>query len=333
MKILFCGQMLFDQVPVIARRLSSDFECFRITEEKPNGSHAELCKDIDAIVTECLNEHCPAMPRLRLLQVPLAGMDKIHLNALSSKVTICNVHEHEVAVAEYAIGVMLAWSQQLLPMHESFRRGEWNFGSRNGGFRHRELWDRTVGIIGFGRIGRAIAERASALGMTVIACNRSCVDDPGPAVRKVLRLEELDHLLADSDFVVVSIALTPETAGLIGRRELAQMRQSGVLINVARGVCVDEDALFEACVEKRIAGAVIDSWYYYPSAENISPRPSRNPFWEIDNVIMTPHAAAWTEEVLARRLNVISSNIMGFARGAPLLNVVRLGYLEVALNE
>ena len=133
---------------------------------------------------------------------------------------------------------------------------------------------------------------------------------------------ELAHLLEAADFVVIACPLTAATQGLIGRAELARMRKDAVLINVARGPIVDEDALFEALSRRTIGGAVLDTWYRYPGGGDASTRPSRHPFHELDNVVMTPHCSGWTEGLMERRFAVIGDNLERLAAGQPLLNQV-----------
>jgi phosphoglycerate dehydrogenase-like enzyme len=133
----------------------------------------------------------------------------------------------------------------------------------------------------------------------------------------------LHAVLAESDFVLLALPLDDSTHGVIGARELAQMKPTGVIINVARGGLIDESALFQACRDKRIGGAAIDAWYRYPRANNPRGRPSTLPFHELDNVVMTPHASAWTDGLRPRRNRVIAENLDRLARGDPLLNVVR----------
>jgi phosphoglycerate dehydrogenase-like enzyme len=110
---------------------------------------------------------------------------------------------------------------------------------------------------------------------------------------------------------------------VIGTQQLARMKSTAVIINVARGALIDERALFDACKEKRIGGAVIDTWFKYPRDANQVADPSNLPFRELDNVIMTPHASGWTEGLRPRRCRMIAANLDRLARGEPLVNVVR----------
>jgi phosphoglycerate dehydrogenase-like enzyme len=133
---------------------------------------------------------------------------------------------------------------------------------------------------------------------------------------------ELDHLLEAADFVVVACPLSEATRGLIGKAELDRMKPGAVLINVARGPIVDEDALFAALRARRIGGAALDTWYRYPEGDDPALRPSRHPFHEQGNVVMTPHCSGWTEGLMARRFALICDNLERLQAGRPLLNQV-----------
>ena len=158
--------------------------------------------------------------------------------------------------------------------------------------------------------------------MSVLACGRTARSGDALVVR-VTSMDSLNELLAVSDFVLLALPLDSSTTGLIGERELKRMKSSAVIINVARGALIDEAALFTACKEHRIGGAIIDTWYRYPAQGSDQGEPSRMPFRDLENVIMTPHASAWTEGLRPRRCRMIAQNLDRLARGDPLLNVVR----------
>lgn len=184
-----------------------------------------------------------------------------------------------------------------------------------------ELAGRTLGILGYGRIGRAVARHARAFDMAVRAIRRNPerraaedrvrVDGPG-ALNPVLR--EADHL-------AITLSLSSETRGLIGVRELGLMKRSAFLINVARGEVVEQAALYHALADGSIAGAALDVWYRYPS-EAGALRPSDAPFHELANVLMTPHVSGWTEGMLEARSRLIAANAARLLAGEPLLNLV-----------
>jgi phosphoglycerate dehydrogenase-like enzyme len=182
---------------------------------------------------------------------------------------------------------------------------------------------RTIGIIGYGRIGREVAERAAGLKCRVLAANRSAIADPAPA-ETVFPLAEIDRMLPLCDTVLIACALAPETTGLIDAQRLALMKPGALLIpgNVARARIVDEDALYAALKDGHLGGAALDVWWQYPTQAEPDRRPSRRPVHELPNVLMTPHCASTTDAMAERRWSVVAGNLDLFARGEKLENVV-----------
>jgi phosphoglycerate dehydrogenase-like enzyme len=162
------------------------------------------------------------------------------------------------------------------------------------------------------------------MGVKVLGCARSAPPDTGSLAR-FHPLAELDAFVAECDFVILAIALTPETTGLFDAARLARMKRDAVLINLARGPVVDERALYEALTGGTIAGAVIDTWWRYPDASNPNPRGSAFPFHELSNVMMTPHSSQWTEQMMDRRWDMVVANLRRLQRGEALADVVRRG--------
>jgi len=185
-----------------------------------------------------------------------------------------------------------------------------------------ELAGKTLGILGYGRIGQAVARRALAFDMEVLGIRRDAAR-PDPHRLAFLRgPAALDEVLARADYVAITLALTPDTRGLIGARELARMKATAVLINVARGEVVDEDALYDALHRGTIAGAALDVWYRYPTGD-VPTEPGHRPFHALPNVLMTPHVSGWTEGMMDARAGVIAENIHRAARGEAPLNHIR----------
>ncbi len=275
--------------------------------------------DADVLISPRFTpEMAGAAKNLRLIQTIGAGTDEIDFQTVPAGATVCNVYGHETAIAEYVLMTMLALDRDLLGLDRRLRRGDW--GDRSP---QRELRRRTLGLVGLGAIGTEVARYAARLGMRAIAVTRS--PDPDRAERLGLAflggLADLRRVLSDADFVVVAVPLNAATLGMIGERELGAMKPTAYLINVARGRIVDEGALYQALRGRRIAGAAIDVWYRYP-ARNECRSPSDQPFHELENVIMTPHIAGWTEGTVRHRWNAIGENLRRLACGEPLLNVV-----------
>lgn len=320
MRVLFLGAFAASQASRITRHLETALDVEILAEDRGPALAPALGK-ADILVSGAWTRHYPSAPRLRLLQVPLAGIDQIDLAALPKGVAVCNAYGHEPAIGEFAILAMLAWRHRLFEIAGSFRAGSWEWSPLTGGQLRGELAGSTVGIVGLGRIGCEVAWRAAAFGCRVLAANRTPRERP-PSVARLYPLAELEAMLRESDIVVLSCALTEETRGLIDARRLAAMKRGAYLVNLARGAVADEDALYRALEDGAIGGAALDTWWRYPSEEEPQPRPSRHPFHELPNVLMTPHCSPWTEGTVERRSRDIARNLDRFARGEPVANLV-----------
>jgi len=280
---------------------------------------------VDVLVSLAFTrEMAAAAPRLKLVQVPGAGLDRIDRAALPPGVRLANVYGHEVGIAEYVLGAMLALTRQLFSLDAALRRGDWQSQWAVGTPPPAvwpELAGKTLGVLGYGRIGQALAHRARALDMQILAIRRTPTRPDPPGVGMVAGPEALGDVLARADYVAVTLPLTPETRGLLADRELRVMKPTAILVNVARASIVDEAALYAALAEGRLAGAALDVWYRYPTEPGPT-WPSRHPFHELPNVLMTPHVSGWTDGMLAARARLIAENIRRTARGEDPLNLI-----------
>jgi phosphoglycerate dehydrogenase-like enzyme len=216
---------------------------------------------------------------------------------------------------------MLVWCHRYFDIAVGFRGGSWRDSGVMNGPLHREVGGLTVGIVGLGQVGRETSVRAAALGCHVLGANRT-LGEPPPGVAQVYPLADLDNLLPRCDVVALCVGLAQETRGLMSARRFALMKRDAFLINVGRGAVADEDALFAALRDGIIGGAALDTWWRYPTSEEPDIRPSRHPFHELPNVIMTPHCSAWTEGMARRRGADAARNIDRFIRGETLLHIV-----------
>jgi phosphoglycerate dehydrogenase-like enzyme len=214
---------------------------------------------------------------------------------------------HAEPIAQYVIMQMLNRIKRTRAHFELQAAHRWE--SIGGG----ELTGLTVGIVGFGGIGRAVARLARAFGMRVVGSRRTLIEDP--ALDRLYAPEQLGALLAESDFVVLAAPETEQTRGMIGAAALDQMRPKALLINVARGGLVDEEALIDALRRKRIGGAVLD-------VTATEPLPEASPLWDLPNCVITPHDSGFSPLALERTLGLFLDNFSRFRRGEPLLNEV-----------
>lgn len=259
-------------------------------------------------------------PHLRLIQIPGHGFDHVSLeDAAAAGVPVATVASSGAeahTVAEMAILLAGAAGRRIVEGDAFVRRGEWGplVFLQRGVF---ELAGKTIGLVGFGKIGREVAKRARGFDMRVLYHD---VYRPEPDVERDLGVEfaELDDLLRESDIVSLHAPLTPETSGMIDERALALMKPTAILVNTARGPLVDAEALARALREKRIRGAGIDV---------LDPEPPKtdNPLLGLDEVVFSPHMAGVTAESLLRILQAALENIRRVVRGEQPLDVVTAG--------
>lgn len=256
--------------------------------------------------------------RVRWVHSLSAGLDGMLFRELvESPVPLTNARGvFSDALAEFAIGAVFFFARDFRRLVRSRAAGVWD------PFDIVEVRGQTLGLVGYGDIGRAVASRACALGMNVLAMRRRLelsLDDRD--VARVFGTDQKHEMLSQSDYVVVVAPLTPETRGMIGEREFAAMRPGAVLINIGRGPVVNEAALIGALEQKSIRGAALDVF-------DVEPLPPGHPFYRLDNVLLSPHSADHTRDWKERTMRVFLENFERFRRGEPLVNVVnkKLGY-------
>ena len=261
--------------------------------------------------------------RLRWIHVSAAGVGAaLFPTLIASDVVFTNGRGlHATAMAEHTLGVMLSFARKLHLARDAQHERRWiqdqllEHGPPFG-----ELSGSTLGLVGFGRVGTAIATRARSLGMEVIAVRRHPVSPPDPAHHQ-WGSDRLGELLGRADWVVLAAALTTETQNLIGAAQLARMKPGAVLVNLGRGALVDEAALIAALERGSLAGAALD-------VVEKEPLPAASPLWGMRNVILTPPVSGLGPRYWERAVDQFARNLRAFLRGEPLENVVnkRMGY-------
>jgi len=321
MKVFMIGEAA-NHKDKLAAFLTTPCDIIALPREAAHSSQFDSAITADDVVVSLrFSRSGGTAPEFRLLHVPGAGLDGIDVASLPSGVSICNVFEHEIPIAEFVMAAMLNWEIRPDALRSSFATDTWSDVYR-ARVPHGEIHGLTLGLIGFGRIGRTIARRAAAFGMRILAVDRFAADPDG-FVEAILPPDRLPEMLAQSDFVAVACPLTDETRGLIGAAELAAMKPTGVLVNVSRAPIVDEEALYDALKRQAIGGAVLDVWYGYPAGADDRVAPARFRFEDLPNAVCTPHSSAWTTRLPERRYAFIARNIDRLAAGEPLLNLVR----------
>jgi D-3-phosphoglycerate dehydrogenase / 2-oxoglutarate reductase len=258
-------------------------------------------------------------PRLKVIGRAGASLDNVDLEAATRRgIIVTNTPlMHSTASAEYTLGLLLALARKIPQAHNAVQAGEWLSRRQYIGV---ELAGKTLGLVGFGRVGREVAARAGAFGLNVIAYD-PYLDDAVVRGTEVM-LVDLDELLARSDFISLHAPLTEETKRLIGVDEILQMKDGVYLINTARGALIDEDAVVVGVKTGKVAGAAMDAFTREP--------PVGSSLLGLPNVITTPHLGASTHEALSAIATQIVAQTLDALRGADYRNVVNLPFVEGA---
>ena len=253
-------------------------------------------------------------PNLRWLQLASAGADSaLAAGAAQSAVTLTTAAGiHAIQISEHVLAMMLMFARRMHDCLENQRHSRW---ARGQAAQLDEIHGKTIGIIGLGAIGAEIARKAKAFNMTVLASKRTVTSAALPDIDELVHPDRLDDLLKRSDYVVLAVPLTPATTNLIASRQLALMKPSAILINIARGAVVDEPALIDALREKRIAGAGLDTFA-------TEPLPKESPLWLMPNVIITPHTAGASPRYWHRATTLFCENLRRYLDQKPLRNTV-----------
>lgn len=275
----------------------------------------------DVVITNSIAAGEAARLQCRLLHVPGAGWEQIACDALPAGTLVCNVHGHEVPIAEFTLHAVLEHCLALWQYPARLDAEAWA-GAYAARSQHGEAHGRTIAILGFGHIGQEIARRARAFGMHVVAVTRSGRPAPAELAQESIAVAALDEVLPRVQVLAVCCPLDDSTRGLIGARQFALMPPDALLVNVARAEVVDEEALYEAVAQGRLGRAVLDVWYQYPKKGQAPVPPSRWPLHELPNVRGTPHISAITPALLDRRYGFMARNIERLQRGEPPENLI-----------
>jgi D-3-phosphoglycerate dehydrogenase len=278
--------------PATLDALGPDFEVRNCNGADRSELLAALSKGVDAVLirsaTKMDAEAISAAKGLKVIARAGVGLDNVEIPAATAAgVMVVNAPTSNiVSAAELAIGLLLASARSISPAHAALRGGKWARSKYTGA----ELFEKTLGIVGFGRIGQLVAHRMQAFGMDVIAYDPYL--QPAKAAQLNVKLVELDELLKVSDFITIHLPKTKETANLIGTDALKKVKPTVRIINAARGGVLDESALYEALKNGKVAGAGLDVFATEPCTDS--------PLFTLDNVVATPHLGASTDEAQER---------------------------------
>jgi phosphoglycerate dehydrogenase-like enzyme len=318
--------LLLEQLRAISSRLKISMYSARKAEDIP----ADAWRRAEVLYTSSMlpDPEKVDLPNLRWVQFHTTGMDHVLGAQLfnNEEIVFTNMSGASIPqIAEYVLAMMLALGRKLPAMMDFQDKAEWP-RDRFDRFTPRELRGSTVGIVGYGSIGRELARLLQPFDVQILASKRDVrhpeddgyvpegLGDPkGHLFHRLYPVEALRSMLKECDFVAVAVPLTEDTENLIGEEELRAMKSSAYLVDVSRGGIINPKALLSALQENRIAGAALDVF-----AEE--PLPSNSPFWKLSNVIITPHIAGQSAYYDARAMTLFVENLSRYLEDKPLLN-------------
>lgn len=286
---------------------------FIIPEAEGKGVIKKYLKEVEvAIGGTFIKGDLEQAKKLKLIQIPFAGVNKLDFDLYKNYqgIYICNIHSNKIAVAEHAFALILALAKNIVTNDRNLRLGRWH------GLSTKEptvqLQGKSLGIVGLGSIGWEIAKIGHTLGMKVFALKRK-IEEKDLKKKNILvflgEKKDLEKVIKKSDFIVVTVPLTQETKGLFGEKELKLMKGK-YLINISRGKVIDEETLFKSLKEGNLAGAAIDTWYQYPTSKQKEISPSKYDFHKLNNIVMSPHTAGYTDKALEENIKSVFDNIV-----------------------
>ena len=320
LKIVFHGQNAANFRQGFEALIAPEHQVLDLSDALDQTGEREHYQSADVVIGIKLNADMPQPIKARLFHAPAAGTDAVNTALLPAQCTLANCFGHENAIAEYVIAALLMRHVPLARADQDLRQQRWTYWAGRPTALRSELGSQTLGLVGFGHIAQTVAQRAKAMGMRVHVANRSPIQHP--SVDQSWTLDALHNFMGSVDAVVVSLPLTDNTKGLVDAQAIAAMRPDAVLMNVGRGAVIDEKALYDALASRQIGGAVIDTWYQYPTPTQTECAPSQFDFASLDNVLMTPHMSGWTAGTVRRRQETLAENIGHLSRGEALINVL-----------
>jgi phosphoglycerate dehydrogenase-like enzyme len=291
-----------------------------VCTSSPDEAKREIV-DADAYFGNPSRDIFLAAKKLRWIQAPSAGIEFVHgvPELVESDVVVTNARgAHAATIAEHTFAMLLSLTRSLRFFDHAKGCHSW---LRAEGYRRLSGIDgKTMGIVGYGNIGRAIAKRAHAFEMTVLAVDAQEVP-PGEYARSVWRLDRLHDMLRETDVLVISAPITPQTRGMIGETEIRLIKPGGYLLAVSRGGIVQEPPLIAALKDGHLAGAGLD-------VAETEPLPPDNPLWDIPNLVITPHISGGSTMTTELMWSIFFENVGHFVKNEPLRNLTdkRLGY-------
>lgn len=269
--------------------------------------------------------HLTASPNLHTLIIPWAGLPTATRALLADfpHLAVHNLHHNAAPVAELALALLLAAARAIIPCDRALRQGDWRPRYNRPG-PSLLLSGKTALILGYGAIGRRVAQLCQALGMQVLATRRAIEEITQDGAATIYPAQHTRTLLPRAHAVIICLPLTPETEGLLSAAELALLPQPAILVNIGRAAIVDEAALYAALCSGQLHAAGLDVWYNYPPDEAARSHtlPGNYPFHELDNVVLSPHRGGGVDTTARLRMSHLADLLNTAVRGQPMPNRV-----------
>ncbi len=340
LSLLHLSERHLAQLRSVSPRLVVQQHSISSEQQWLNASSQQLAEMLSP-TTEILYTHSAPfdmhlLPKLRWVQVDSAGVNLLHHTPLwESDIPITSANGvHSVQIAEHVLAMLLAHANRLPLAYRLQDHAQWGSGQQLEAFVSPEIRGKTLGILGYGAIGREVARLAAACGLRVLATKRrgqpatfdgwspvGTGDPEGCIPECFYDLDELHLLLPACDALLLALPLSKQTHYIIGKAQLSLMRPHALLINIGRGALIDQNELITALQERRLGGAALD-------VTDPEPLSADSPLWSMENVIITPHIAGLSAHYNDRIVDLLSENLRRYLSGAPLLNLVQreLGY-------
>src|SRR6476660_6593588 len=319
MKVLVCDPISPKGIGYLQQR--PEFEVVVLPNRLPEAELLAAVKDVVAMVvrseTKITRKVIEAAPKLKVVGRAGVGVDNVDVDAATQRgIVVMNTPSgNTISTAELTFSMLMALARKIPQAHASMKAGEWNRKAFHG----VELYNKTLGILGMGRIGSEVARRAIAFGMRVLAFDPYLALSRAKAMQ--VELVELDELYARSDFITVHMPMTDETKGMINTQAFAKMKKGVRVLNCARGGIINEQDLFEAIKSGKVAGAALDVY-------EVEPLPKDFPLRDLPQVIMTAHLGASTEEAQENVGIEVAEAITDYLLNGAVRNAVNLPNLD-----
>ena len=289
----------------------------------------ESAHEIDVVIRAGKPQELDRFPNLKALLLAGVGYESITPDMIPDGCLVANTFEHEKPIADWVIMAMLMLSREAVMTDRKFRDKSISMVG-TGLPKHLDMEDATLGVIGLGRISKRVVELANAHGVRCVAAMRTPMSDDEAreaGLDAVFGMGQLNEMLGLCDFVLPTVPLNNSTVGLIGADQYAAMKDGSYIINVSRGEVLDEQATYEALGSGKLAGAALDVWWPDDLGGLMTDDPERRrwanyPFWELENVLMSPHWSNLTSLLESRKTRFLASQLVRLAEGKPLENVI-----------